>query len=499
MADAAISVQGVYKKFRRGEQFDSVRDLVAARLLRRRPAAALRRAEFWALRDVSFDVRPGESLGIIGPNGAGKSTMLKILAGIMRPDRGRARVQGPVSPLIELGAGFHGDLTGRENIYLNASILGMSRRTVVRRFDEIVEFAGIGDFLDTPVKRYSSGMYARLGFSIAAHAEPRTLLVDEVLSVGDRVFRSRCMDRMRAFLKQGVAVVFVSHDLGAVTKFCDRTLVLTKGSPLSCGSTAEAVQQYYAACAEPTDLEDSKSAAGAVVSDIRLVGASGEPVSSVQPGERVRFQFQVAFDTDLFRRRKPDTTVRLQVLNTGMVEERVSTRDADFGIVGGQLTRAHLVVEPWREDELLLIVPPTHPFAGRRTVRARDLAGENLLSRERGSATRATYEAAFLRAGVALPRGNPVGSTEAIKQAVAAGMGVGIVSRFSVAAELRAGTLRAARIRGVPLIRPLFILRSPKALLRDAALEFLDFLRTTSLRKRVQTAGAGERIRDQRG
>ncbi len=301
MADAAISVQGVYKKFRRGEQFDSVRDLVAARLLRRRPAAALRRAEFWALRDVSFDVRPGESLGIIGPNGAGKSTMLKILAGIMRPDRGRARVQGPVSPLIELGAGFHGDLTGRENIYLNASILGMSRRTVVRRFDEIVEFAGIGDFLDTPVKRYSSGMYARLGFSIAAHAEPRTLLVDEVLSVGDRVFRSRCMDRMRAFLKQGVAVVFVSHDLGAVTKFCDRTLVLTKGSPLSCGSTAEAVQQYYAACAEPTELEDSKSAAGAVVSDIQLVGAGGEPVSSVQPGERVRFQFRVAFDTDLPR------------------------------------------------------------------------------------------------------------------------------------------------------------------------------------------------------
>ncbi len=184
-----------------------------------------------------------------------------------------------------------------------------------------------------------------------------------------------------------------------------------------------------------------------------------------------------------FRRRKPDTTVRLQVLNTEMVEERVSTRDVDFGIVGGQLTRAQLVVEPWREDELLLIVPPTHPFAGRRTVRARDLAGENLLSRERGSATRATYEAAFLQAGIALPRGNPVGSTEAIKQAVAAGMGVGIVSRFSVAAELRAGTLRAARIRGVPLIRPLFILRSPTAPLRDAALDFLDFLRTTILRK----------------
>jgi len=299
MADAAIRVQRVFKKFRRGEQFDSLRDVVAERVLRRRRAGRIRRTEFWALHDVSFDVAPGESFGIIGPNGAGKSTMLKLLAGIMRPDRGVAHIRGPVSPLIELGAGFHGDLTGRENIYLNASILGLPRRRVRCKFDEIVEFAGIGDFLDTPVKRYSSGMYARLGFSIAAHADPRVLLVDEVLSVGDRVFRARCMERMRQFLRQGVAVMFVSHDLGAVNKFCDRTMVLTRGRTVYCGATADAVRYYYDACADPVLTKSRKGRPPVTVSDVHLCDADGARVTSVLPGALVRFHFDVTFDIDI--------------------------------------------------------------------------------------------------------------------------------------------------------------------------------------------------------
>ena len=301
MSEPAIRVRGVYKKFRRGEQFDSLRDLVAARVLRRRAKAARRRSIFWALHDVSFDVRAGESFGIIGPNGAGKSTMLKLLAGIMRPDRGATTVRGPVSPLIELGAGFHGDLTGRENIQLNACILGMSRRVLRDRFEDIVEFAGIREFLDTPVKRYSSGMYARLGFAIAAYANPRVLLVDEVLSVGDRVFRARCMERMRHFQKDGVAVVFVSHDLGAVANFCDQTLVLSHGRAVFRGPTADAVRHYYEACTQAVRKVGADERPSVHVSGVRLCDANGDAVTSVPPGTPISFHFEVKFDIDMPR------------------------------------------------------------------------------------------------------------------------------------------------------------------------------------------------------
>lgn len=303
MGQPAISVRQVFKKFRRGEQFDSLRDLVAARVLRRhrRGAGALESAEFWALRDVSFDVRPGESFGIIGPNGAGKSTMLKILAGIMRPNRGTVQIEGRVSALIELGAGFHGDLTGSENIYLNASILGMPRTEVRRHFDAIVEFAGVREFLDTPIKRYSSGMHARLGFAIAAHVEPQVLLVDEVLSVGDRVFRAKCMDKMRSFMKRGVAVVFVSHDLGSVTRFCDRAMVLDRGCESFCGSAADAVGHYYQACDESFLIRGPEKAPLAHVTDVRLCDQHDREVHTILPGDAVQFSYEVSFDVDVLR------------------------------------------------------------------------------------------------------------------------------------------------------------------------------------------------------
>src|SRR5439155_25060867 len=185
MADPMIAFDGVWKKFRRGEHHDSLRDLIPAlaRRLGTRREPALDADEFWVLRDVSFEVKPGQVLGIIGPNGAGKSTALKLLTRILKPTKGTARVHGRVGALIELAAGFHPDLTGRENIFLQGAIMGMRRDDIRRRFDEIIEFAGIPDFIDTPVKRYSSGMNARLGFAIAAHLDPEVLLIDEVLAV----------------------------------------------------------------------------------------------------------------------------------------------------------------------------------------------------------------------------------------------------------------------------------------------------------------------------
>ncbi len=299
--EPAISVRHVFKKFRRGEQFDSLRDLLAARLLTTRRGSASRVSEFWALEDLSFAVQPGEAFGIIGPNGAGKSTMLKILAGIMRPNRGAVDVRGRVSALIELGAGFHGDLTGRENIYLNASILGMPRREVHRRFDEIVEFAGVRDFLDTPIKRYSSGMHARLGFAIAAHVDPQVLLVDEVLSVGDRVFRAKCMDKMRSFLRQGAAVMFVSHDLGAVTSFCDRALVLDRGREVFCGSAGDAVGRYYEACRDSTVVKGPQQAPLARTVDIRVGDQQGREMTTFSAGDAARFGYRVVFEVDIAR------------------------------------------------------------------------------------------------------------------------------------------------------------------------------------------------------
>jgi ABC-type polysaccharide/polyol phosphate transport system ATPase subunit len=294
MTKPSISIRNVFKRFRRGEQKDSLRDLVASwmRGPGRKPPSI---NDFFALSDVSFDVQPGEAFGIVGPNGAGKSTMLKLLAGIMRPTSGVIDVIGRVSALIELGAGFHGDLTGRENIFLNASILGIPRTEVRRKFNDIAEFADIGDFLDTPLKRYSSGMHARLGFAIAAHADPQVLLVDEVLSVGDRVFRAKCLDKMKSFLKKGVAIVFVSHDLGTVNRFCNRTMVLDRGKPLFVGSSSNAIGLYYDACSQSLVARSECGEAQVLVSNIEVLDMAGRAISTARPGERIRFTFDLEF------------------------------------------------------------------------------------------------------------------------------------------------------------------------------------------------------------
>jgi homopolymeric O-antigen transport system ATP-binding protein len=259
MADTVLELDRVSKKFRRGEINNSLRDLLPAlmsRLVRRDRAQGPDQRDFWALRDVSLHVRRGEAFGVIGANGAGKSTILKLLTGIMRPTSGSVRVKGRVSAVIEITAGFHQDLTGRENIFLNGAILGMTREEIRRRFDEIVAFSGLEDFIDTPVKRYSSGMYARLGFSVAAHVNPDILIVDEVLSVGDYLFQRKCVERMHAVISGGATVIFVSHDLQAVASLCTRSALLERGRVKLIGPTEEVIRAYYGASHEQRVVDD---------------------------------------------------------------------------------------------------------------------------------------------------------------------------------------------------------------------------------------------------
>lgn len=248
---AAISVEGVSKRFtlRKGRASD-LRERFGSGLLNRlrghdaTSATTGNNSIFWALKDVSFEVHPGKPLGIVGHNGSGKSTMLKLLTGIMDPTEGNIRVRGRVGALIEVGAGFHPDLTGRENVFLNGSLLGLSRQEIARKFDEIVAFSGLERFIDTPVKRYSSGMYMRLGFSVAAHTDPEILLIDEVLAVGDTLFQNKCLRHLREFVKAGGSVVFVSHALPQVAELCDTCVWLDHGEVRYVGDTNEAIRQY---------------------------------------------------------------------------------------------------------------------------------------------------------------------------------------------------------------------------------------------------------------
>ncbi len=237
----------VWKRFHRGPAHDSLRDLIPALVRRARPEgteAPSRAGDFWAVRDVSFEVQPGQALGIIGGNGAGKSTILKLLTKVLTPNRGVAQINGRVGALIEVSAGFHGDLTGRENVFLQGAIMGMPQKLIREKFDEIVEFSGIAPFIDTPVKRYSSGMNARLGFAIAIHLEPEALIIDEVLSVGDAEFQGRAFERVRKLVKQDVPVVLVSHQLDRVMELCTDCILLKQGEVAFHGSAKEAVHRY---------------------------------------------------------------------------------------------------------------------------------------------------------------------------------------------------------------------------------------------------------------
>jgi homopolymeric O-antigen transport system ATP-binding protein len=249
MSDVAIKVEGLGKRYRLSHRADAPEPDTAAAAL----ANGLRRLvgrggttgeEFWALRDISFEVPRGQTLGIVGANGAGKSTLLSLLCGVTEPSEGRAVLDGRVGALLEVGTGFHPDLTGRDNVYLNGAILGMTRKEIDERFDEIIEFSGVRKFLDTQVKHYSSGMYVRLAFSIAAHLDPDILLVDEVLSVGDQAFQDKCLGRLRESTESGRTVIFISHNMSTITSLCDRGLYIHKGEITYDGPIERTIETY---------------------------------------------------------------------------------------------------------------------------------------------------------------------------------------------------------------------------------------------------------------
>lgn len=287
MGSAPVVFDRVWKKFHKGEFHDSLRDLVPAiarRLLGRRPdRRELEEGDFWALRDVSFEVQPGEALGIIGPNGAGKSTVLKVLTRILRPNRGYCHVHGRTGALIEVAAGFHPDLTGGENVYLQGAIMGMRKEEIDRKFDQIVSFAGVEDFVETQVKRYSSGMNARLGFSIAAHLDPEVMIIDEVLAVGDFAFQKKAFARMGEIVKRDIPVVIVSHQLDRIAELCTKAILLDRGRVAHEGSASECIDAYLRGQAAP-----ASSSKGPI--DLRSIDIHTE--QPVESGGGLQFRIQ---------------------------------------------------------------------------------------------------------------------------------------------------------------------------------------------------------------
>jgi len=307
----AISVERLGKYYRLGAfqgryQYKSLRDSLASAV--RAPLRSMRgqrpdpRRDLWALHDVSFAIEHGDVLGIIGRNGAGKSTLLKIISRIVEPTHGRVEVHGPVGSLLEVGTGFHPELTGRENIYLNGAILGMAKVDIERRFDEIVAFAELEQFLDTPVKRYSSGMYMRLAFSVAAHLDPEVLLVDEVLAVGDAQFQRKCLGKMGEVAGNGRTVVLVSHNMGAIRRLCNKTALLDRGALTYFGDTETAIDAYQTAVTQATEASngrfqrrsDDVPARATWVHAVELQDGSGNPSTRFRYGDDLRIVFELA-------------------------------------------------------------------------------------------------------------------------------------------------------------------------------------------------------------
>lgn len=312
MSDTAISVEELGKCYLVGhqerEQYVALRDVISRStqiFLRKAVDLAHGRQivqgdeieEFWALRDVSFEVKQGEVVGIIGRNGAGKSTLLKILSRITEPTKGRVRIRGRLASLLEVGTGFHPELTGRENVYLNGAILGMSRTEIQRKFDEIVSFAEVERFLDTPVKHYSSGMYVRLAFAVAAHLEPDILVVDEVLAVGDVAFQQKCLGKMGSFSEVGTTVLMVSHNMGAVRDLCSRAIVLDAGRLLKDGRSSEVITTYLqtSSTSRAKWRRDSKYTSAAAVIAISITSPGDDEKAEFVIGDAIHVDMEIDF------------------------------------------------------------------------------------------------------------------------------------------------------------------------------------------------------------
>jgi ABC-type polysaccharide/polyol phosphate transport system ATPase subunit len=310
-----VVFDSVWKKYRRGERFDSLRDwlpAIARRAMRSRPEnSGLDRHDFWALRDVSFHVRPGQALGIIGPNGAGKSTILKLLTRILKPTKGACSVRGRVGALIETAAGFHPDLTGRENIYFQGAIMGMKNTEIDRKLTEIIEFSGIGEFIDTQVKRYSSGMNARLGFSIAAHLNPDVLLIDEVIAVGDFAFQQKAYERVKSMVSSDIPVVIVSHQLNRIASLCSQAILLDRGAVVQSGTPSECIAAYL-------QNQESLKLPSQETSSIRIDRIRSDRSDVVRSGEQVCFWVDGSVP-DGVRKRSEVVCVRVRSVENGQI------------------------------------------------------------------------------------------------------------------------------------------------------------------------------------
>ena len=302
----AITVEGLSKRYVLGETVSGglLTEKLGAALMPWRRAPKAERAEFWALRDVSLHVAEGEVVGIIGRNGAGKSTLLKILSQVTRPTEGRAELRGRVGSLLEVGTGFHPELTGRENVFLNGAILGMGRLEISSKYEEIVDFAGVSRFMETPVKRYSSGMLVRLAFAVAAHLEPEILIVDEVLAVGDAEFQRKCLAKLGAVSREGKTVLFVSHNLSAVRDMCDRAYLLRDGRVVTGGGTDDVLAAYL------KDVGSVQSGGVAIIAPdaerdgsgearftkVELLDGSGEPADELMLGAPITVRLSLELD-----------------------------------------------------------------------------------------------------------------------------------------------------------------------------------------------------------
>ncbi len=351
MSNVAISVEGLGKRYQIGtgpkEPYGSLRDSLTRAA--KAPINRLRRSDwadgaardYWALKDVSFEVKHGEAVGIIGRNGAGKSTLLKVLSRITEPTTGQAIVNGRVGSLLEVGTGFHPELTGRENIYLNGAVMGMSRADIKRRFDEIVDFAGVETYLDTPVKRYSSGMYMRLAFAVAAHLEPEVLVVDEVLAVGDSEFQKKCLGKMSAVATDGRTVLFVSHSMGAVQQLCGRCLLLSQGGLEAIGDTNTVVQQYINDKAAASLAQVRRTGNGKIQFEkFYITDENGEQRTDFFMGDTIRVNFALTF---MHTVRTPEVTI--EICNQfGECYAHVIDRDDAF-TVGSRQEGARVQIE----------------------------------------------------------------------------------------------------------------------------------------------------------
>ncbi len=354
MSDFAIRVEGLGKHYQLGARengYTTIRETLTGFVtnpLKRFKSLSGRETDdesFWALRDVSFEVKPGDVVGIIGHNGAGKSTILKILSQITEPTEGRVEINGRIGSLLEVGTGFHPELTGRENIFLNGSILGMSRAEVRRKFDEIVAFAEVDKFLDTPVKRYSSGMSVRLAFSVAAHLDPEILIVDEVLAVGDQAFQNKCLGKMSGVAQSGRTILFVSHQMAAVEAMCTSAIWLSEGRLRDSGSTSTIVERYLRAVGrgamQPLQDRHDRQGTGEIrFKSVAFSNGDGQNVMNFQCGApaAVSLQFETRSQRTLRNLRvslavENELTQRVLLLDSRLVRSDLSRVEADGGMV----------------------------------------------------------------------------------------------------------------------------------------------------------------------